>query len=82
MRKTNASNAKNQDTLHDTALTSSVMNVMNLETSSWTALTEYPLQGHWHHTTRHTETATTDLSLGTTEKTNKEETGPDHTLVA
>ena len=68
--------------MHDTALTSSVMNMMNMETLSWTALTEYPLQEHWHHTTRHTETATTDLALGTTGKTDKEETGPDHTLVA
>ena len=60
MRKTNASNAKNWDTLHDTALTSDVMNLMNMDILSWTALTEYPLQEHWHHTTRHTEIATLD----------------------
>ena len=80
MRMTNASNAKNWDTLHDTALTSDVMNVMNLDTSSWTALTEYPLQVHWCHTSRHTEITTTDLALGTTGKTEKEETSPDHSL--
>ena len=55
--------------IHDTALTSSAINVMNLDTSSWTALTEYPLQGQWHHTTRHTEIATKDLTLETTRKT-------------
>ena len=52
----------------------------NSDTSSWTALMEYPLQGHWHHTTRHTEIPTTDLALGTTGKTEKEETGPDLSL--
>ena len=67
-------NAKNQDTSHDTALTSDVMNVMNMAISSWTALTEYPLQEHQHHTTRHTETATPDQALDTTGKTEKEET--------
>ena len=60
--------------------TSSVMNVMNLDTLSWTAIIEYPLQGHWHHTTRHIENATTDLALGTTGKTEKEGTGPDHSI--
>ena len=59
---------------------SSVMNVMNSDTSSWTALTEYPLQGPQHHTTRHIEIATTDLALGTAKKTEKEETSPDHSL--
>ena len=78
--KTNASDAKNWDTLHDTALTSSVMNVMNSDTSSWTGLTEYPLHRHQHQTTRHIEIATTDLALGTTWKTKKEETSPDHSL--
>ena len=38
-RRTNVFNAKNQDTSHDTALTSDVMNVMNMDISSWTALT-------------------------------------------
>ena len=80
MRKTDASNAKNQDTSHATSLTSDVMNVMNLDTFSWTALTEYPLQEHQHHTSRDTEIATTDLVLGTAGKTEKEETGPDHSL--
>ena len=46
MKKTNASNIKNQDTSHNTALTSDVMNVMNMDILSWTALTEYPLQEH------------------------------------
>ena len=80
MGKTHASNAKNQDTSHDTAQTSSAMNVMNSDTSSWTALTECPLQGHQCHTTRHTEITTTDLPLGTTGKTKKEKTSPDHSL--
>ena len=40
MRKTDASYARNQATLHDTALTSDVMNVMNMDISSWTACTE------------------------------------------
>ena len=39
-----------------------------------------PLQGHWHHTTRHMEITTTDLALETTRKTEKEETSPDHSL--
>ena len=77
---TDALNANNWDTLHDTALTSSVMNVMNSDTSSWIALTVYPFQGHWCHTTRQTEIATTDLTLGPTGKTEKEETGPDHSV--
>ena len=58
MRKTDVSSAKNQETLHDTALTSNVMNVMNMNISSWTALTKYPLQEQQYHITRHTETAT------------------------
>ena len=56
------------------------MNVMNLDTLSWTTLTEYPLQEHWHLFTRHTDIATTDLVLETTGKTEKEETGPDLSL--
>ena len=39
-----------------------------------------PLQEHQHHTTRHPETATPDQALDTTRKTEKEETGPDHSL--
>ena len=60
MRKTDASNARNWDTSHNTALTSDVMNVVNVDISSWTTLTEYPLQEHWHHNTRHTEIFTPD----------------------
>ena len=80
MRKTNISNANNQDTLHDTAFTSDVMNVMNTDMSSWNVITEYPLQEQWHHTTRHTEIATTDPALNATGKTKEEETSPDHSL--
>ena len=68
MRKTDVSNAKNQDVLHATALTSDVMNAMNMDISSWTALTEYFLQEHQHHTTRHTEIVTPDQAQGTTRK--------------
>ena len=39
-----------------------------------------PLWGQHHHTTKHIEIATTDLALGTTGKTGKEETSPDHSL--
>ena len=77
MRRTDVFNAKNQDTLHNTALTLDVMNVMNKDILSWTALTGCPLQEHWHHTTRHTETATPDQALDTTWKTENEETSPD-----
>ena len=56
------------------------MNVMNTDISSWTALTEYPLQEHQHHTTKHTEIATTDPAQGTNEKTEEEETCPDYSL--
>ena len=80
MRKTDASNAKNWDISHETAPTSSIMNVINLDTWSWTALTEYPLQEHWHHTTSHIEIATLDHTLDITRETEKEETGPDHSL--
>ena len=62
-------NVKNQYTSHDTALISDVMNVMNMDISSWTALTECPFQEHWHHTTRHTEIATPDKALGTNWRT-------------
>ena len=75
MRRTNVFNVKNQDTLHGTARTSDVMNVMNIDISSWTALTKYPLQEHCHHITRHTETTTPDWALDTTGRTNQEETG-------
>ena len=44
-------NAKSQDTLHNTALTSDVMNVMNMDILSWTALIKYPLQEHQCHIT-------------------------------
>ena len=80
MRKTNVSNAKDQDISHDTALTLDFMNVMNTDILLWTALTGYPFQEHWHHTTRHTETATPDQALDTTGKTKKEQTSPDHSL--
>ena len=80
MRKTDVSNAKKWDTSHNTGLTSDVMNVMNMGISSWTALTEYTLQEHLHHTTRHIEIATTDPAPGSTGKTEKVETGPDHSL--
>ena len=39
-----------------------------------------PPQGYQDHTTRHTEIATADLALGTTGKTEKEWTSPDHSL--
>ena len=55
MRKTDASNAKNQDLSHATALMSGVMNVINMDISLWTVLTEYLLQEHQCHTSRHTE---------------------------
>ena len=58
MRRTNVFNAKKQDTSHDTALTSDVMNLMNMHISSWAALTKYDLQEHQHCITRHTEIAT------------------------
>ena len=80
MKSTNVFIVKNQDTSHNTALTSDIMNVMIMDISSWTALTKYPLQEHWHHITRHTETTATDWALNTTGKTEKEETDPDHNL--
>ena len=80
MRETNASNAKNQDILHSTALKSDFMNVMTMEILSWTVLTEYLLQEHWHHTIRHTEIATLDQAQGTTRNMEKVETDPDHSL--
>ena len=66
--------------IHNAALTPNAMNVMNMDISSWTALTKYSLQEHWHHITRHTETTAPDQALGTTRKTEKEETDPDHSL--
>ena len=69
----------NQDKSQDTALTSSVMNVMNSDTSSWTALrvppSGMPAQHHKAHRNHHNR-----LALGTIGKTEKEETGPDHSL--
>ena len=56
------------------------MNVINMDILSWTALTGYHLQENWHHTTSHAETATLDQAQDTTGKTEKEETGPDHSL--
>ena len=78
MRKTDASNAKNQDILHATALMSHVKNAMNMDTLSWSVLTEYLLQEHWCHTTRHTEIATPDQAQGTSGKIEKVGTDPDH----
>ena len=80
MRKTDVSNANNKDILHDTALTSYVMNVINTVILSWVALTGYPLLEHQDHTTRHAETATPDQALDTTRKTKKGAIGPDHSL--
>ena len=53
---------------------------MNLDTSSWTSLTEYHLQEHWCYTKRHTGITTTDPALRTTEKTEEEEKDPNHSL--
>ena len=80
MRMTDVLNAKNQGTLHDTTLISDVMNVMNMNILSWTALIKYPLLEHWHHITRCIGIATPDQDLDTTKKIKKEETGPDHSL--
>ena len=80
MRVTDVFNDKNEGTSHDTALTSDVINVMNLDILSWTALIKYPLLEHQYHITRHIETAIPDQALGTTEKIKKEETGPDPNL--
>ena len=41
---------------------------------------KYPLQEHWHHTTRHKELAVQNQALDTAEKIEKEETGTDHSL--
>ena len=54
------------------------MNVMNMDISSWTTLTEYHLQEHQHHTTKLIEITTPGQVQGITRKTEKEETGPDH----
>ena len=54
--------------------------VMNMDILSLSALTEYPLQEHQHHTTRHTEIATPDWAQGITRKTEKEDISPDHSL--
>ena len=64
-------NAKNQDTSHDTALTSDVTNAMNMDIFSRTALTKYPLLEHWCHITGHIEIATPDEALDITEKIEK-----------
>ena len=77
---TNVFNVRNQDTLHDTALTSDVMNVMNMDILSWTSLIKYPCLEHLCHITRHIEIATPDQALESTEMIEKEETGPDHSL--
>ena len=60
-----------------TALTSYVMNT---DISSQTVLTEYLLQEHQCHTTRHTEIVTPDQAQGTTGKIEKVETDPDYSL--
>ena len=80
MRRTDVFNAKNQDTLHDTALASDVMIVMNMDILSWTALTKYPLQEHQCHITRHTGIDISDQALDTAEKIEKEKTDSDHSL--
>ena len=56
------------------------MNVMNMNISSWTALTKFPLQEHQCHVTRHTGTITPDQVLDIMGKTEKEEMGPDLSL--
>ena len=55
------------------------MNVMNMDISSWTVLTEYLLQEHQCHTTRHTEIMIPNWAEGTTRKIKKVDTDPDHT---
>ena len=49
---TDAFNARNQETLHDTALTSDAMNAKNMDIYSWTALKNTAF--------RHTSTASQD----------------------
>ena len=58
---------------HCTALTSDVINVMNMDTLSWTALIKYPLQEHQCHITRHIEITTPDQALDTAKKMAKED---------
>ena len=73
-------NARNQDTPHDTALTSDAMNAKNMDIQSWIALTKYHLQAYQHNITRCIETATPGQVLDTAKKIEKGETVPDHTL--
>ena len=51
-----------------------------MDISSWTSLTKYPLQEHQLHITMHTESTAPDQALDTTRRTDKEETGLDHSL--
>ena len=62
------------------ALTSDVMNVVNMDILSWTSLIKCPLPEHQCHITRHIEITTPDQALDTAEKIEKEETDPDYSL--
>ena len=55
MKTIAVSSVKNQDILHDTALTLGAMNAMNMVTFSWTAHIEYHLQELQQHTIHYTK---------------------------
>ena len=80
-KKIAVSGVKNQDILHDIALTLGTMSVMNMVTLSWNAHTEYLLQELQQHITNHTGVAMPDQVQGTTVKTETDEANQDHSPI-
>ena len=81
MKKIAVSSFKNQDILHEIALTSSAMSTTNMVTLSWTAHTEYLLQELQQHITNHTRVIMPDQVWGTTMKIETDKANPDHSLI-
>ena len=69
---------KNQDLLHNIALTLGAMSVTNIVTLSWTAHTEYLLQEPQQHITNSTKVTTPNQFQGTTVKIETGKADPDH----
>ena len=72
------SNVKNQDILHDIALTLGAMNVINMVISSWTVHTEYLLPELQWHITNHAKITMLDWVWDTTVKIETGKANPDH----
>ena len=78
IKKIAVSSVKNQEISHKTVFTLGAISATNMVTLSWTAHTEYLLQGLLQQITNHTSVTMPDQVQGTTMRIETDEADPDH----